>query len=130
MADAESENELSGDEIVDDVGGFDLININRIDRNELERQWLNLVGDSDDEEEFEGFEAADIYQHREFDNWRKTINPRNIHEFEERVNSFLSILLMLIRSNPPTSSTISSPDNSFSLSASAILSTNFYFSLR
>jgi hypothetical protein len=29
--------------------------------------------------------AADIYQHREFDNWRKTINPRNIHEFEERV---------------------------------------------
>lgn len=76
MADAESENELSGDEIVDDVGGFDLININRIDRNELERQWLNLVGDSDDEEEFEGFEAADIYQHREFDNWRKTINPR------------------------------------------------------
>jgi hypothetical protein len=52
----------------------------RIDRNELERQWLNLVGDSDDEEEFEGFEAADIYQHREFDNWRKTINPRNIHE--------------------------------------------------
>ena len=36
MADAESENELSGDEIVDDVGGFDLININRIDRNELE----------------------------------------------------------------------------------------------
>jgi hypothetical protein len=66
MADAKSENELSGDEIVDDVGGFDLININRIDGNELERQWLNLVGDSDDEEEFE---AADIYQHREFDNW-------------------------------------------------------------
>jgi hypothetical protein len=43
MADAECENELSGDEIVDDVGRFDLININRIDGNELERQWLKLV---------------------------------------------------------------------------------------
>ena len=27
----------------------------------LERQWRNLVGDSDDKEIFEGFEPADIY---------------------------------------------------------------------
>ena len=44
MADADSENQFS-----DDVGGCDLININRVDRNELERQWLNLVDVSDDE---------------------------------------------------------------------------------
>ena len=30
-------------------------------------------------------EAANIYEQREFDTWRKTINLRNIHEFEERV---------------------------------------------
>jgi hypothetical protein len=64
MVDTDNKNEFSGDEMIDDVGGFDLININRIDRNELERQWLNLVGDSDDEE---GFVAADIYKQREFD---------------------------------------------------------------
>jgi hypothetical protein len=63
--------------IVDDVGGFDLININRIDGNELERQWLNLVGDSDDEEEFEGFEASDIYQHREFANFITSMRMRS-----------------------------------------------------
>lgn len=82
MVDTDNKNEFSGDEMIDDVGGFDLININRIDRNELERQWLNLVGDSDDEE---GFVAAYIYKQREFDTLRKTINLRNIHEFEERV---------------------------------------------
>jgi hypothetical protein len=64
MVDTDNKNEFSGDEMIADVGGFDLININRIDRNELERQWLNLVGDSDDEE---GFVAADIYKQREFD---------------------------------------------------------------
>lgn len=45
MADADSENQFSGDEIFDDVGGCDLININRVDRNELETM-ANLVGDS------------------------------------------------------------------------------------
>jgi len=43
------------------------------------------VGDSDDEEEFEGFEPADIYVDKTFDTWRKTENQRNIHEFEERI---------------------------------------------
>ena len=47
MADADGENQFSGDEMFDDVGGCDLININRVDRNELQRQWLNLVVDSD-----------------------------------------------------------------------------------
>lgn len=49
----------------------------------LERQWRNLVGDSDDKEIFEGFEPADIYVDKTFDTWRKTENHRNIHEFEE-----------------------------------------------
>ena len=43
------------------------------------------MGDSDDEQEFEGFEPADIYVDKTFDTWRKTENQRNIHEFEERV---------------------------------------------
>jgi hypothetical protein len=55
MAEDGSENELSGDEIIDEIGEFDFININRNERNELERQWRNLMKDSDDEEEFEGF---------------------------------------------------------------------------
>ena len=49
----------------------------------LERQWRNLVEDSDDKEIFEGFEPADIYVDKTFDTWRKTENHRNIHEFEE-----------------------------------------------
>lgn len=40
---------------------------------------------SDDEEEFDGFVATDIYEKREFDTWRKTINLRTFHEFEEQV---------------------------------------------
>lgn len=47
----DSENELSGDEIIDNVGQFDLINVNQADWNELERQWRNIVGDSDDEDD-------------------------------------------------------------------------------
>ena len=43
------------------------------------------MGDSDDEEEFEGFEQVDIYVDKTFDTWTKTENQRNIHEFEERV---------------------------------------------
>ena len=85
MAEDGSENELSGDEIIDEIGEFDLIYINWNERNELERQWRNLLGDSDDEEEFEGFEPADIYVDKTFDTWRKIENQRNIHEFEERV---------------------------------------------
>lgn len=59
MADADSENELSDDEILDDVGQFDLIDINNAERRELERQWQEIVGDSDDEAEFLGFEVND-----------------------------------------------------------------------
>jgi hypothetical protein len=33
----------------------------------LERQWRNLVGDSDDKEIFEGFEPVDIYVDKTFD---------------------------------------------------------------
>ena len=36
MVGTDNKNEFSGDEMIDDVGGLDLININRIDRNELE----------------------------------------------------------------------------------------------
>ena len=32
MADADGENQFSGDEMFDDVGEYDLININRVDR--------------------------------------------------------------------------------------------------
>jgi len=67
MAEDGSENKLSGDEIIDEIGEFDLIYINWNERNELERQWRNLLGDSDDEEEFEGFEPADIYVDKTFD---------------------------------------------------------------
>lgn len=87
MADAESDNDLSDDETLDNIGVFDLVNINREERIDLERQWHNLVGDSDDEEEFEGFEAADIYVDKTFDAWRRTENERNIHLFTERVGT-------------------------------------------
>ena len=35
MVGTDNNNEFSGDEMIDDVGGLNLININRIDRNEL-----------------------------------------------------------------------------------------------
>ncbi len=35
MAEDGSENELSGDEIIDEIGEFDLININRNEKNEF-----------------------------------------------------------------------------------------------
>lgn len=85
MADNQSEGELSGDEVIDNIGEFDLININANERNALERQWRDLVGDSDDDDEFEGFQAADVYADRNFDNWVKTETRRNIPEFSERV---------------------------------------------
>lgn len=85
MADNQSEGELSGDEVIDNIGEFDLININANERNALERQWRDLVGDSDDDDEFEGFQAADVYADRNFDNWVKTETQRNIPEFSERV---------------------------------------------
>lgn len=78
MAENESERELSGDEVIDNIGEFHLININANERNALEKQCRHLVGDSDDDDEFEGFEAADVYTDRNFDNWVKT-------EFSERV---------------------------------------------
>ena len=85
MADADSENDMSGDEMLDGVGEFDLLNINQVQRRNLEREWRDLVGDSDDEEEFEGFEPVDVYVNREFDNWRKVEVPRNIIDFDRRV---------------------------------------------
>jgi hypothetical protein len=38
MADNESEGELSGDEVIDNIGEFGLININANERNALGRQ--------------------------------------------------------------------------------------------
>ena len=85
MADSDSDNNLSEDEIIDNVGEFDLVNVNNAKRIELERQWQAIVGDSDEEDEFEGWTAADIYVDKTFDQWRKVENPRVLHNFNERV---------------------------------------------
>ena len=75
----DSESDLSGDEFNENVGAIDLVNVNARQRIELEamaqfswrqRQWHNLVGDSD-KDEFDGFEPADLYRDRQFTNWVK-----------------------------------------------------------
>ena len=83
MADSDNQSEFSGDEFSDDVGEFDLVNLNNRTRNDLERIWRNIVGDSDDE--VDGFNPEDAYVVPEFVNWDKTRNARQLHEFSERV---------------------------------------------
>ena len=62
MADSDDQSEFSGDELIDDVGEFDLVDVNNRTRNDLERIWRNIVGDSDDEDdEFDGFNPQDTY---------------------------------------------------------------------
>jgi hypothetical protein len=63
------------------IGEFDLVNLNNRTRNDLERIWRNIVGDSDDEDdEFDGFNPEDAYVVPEFVNWDKTRNARQLHE--------------------------------------------------
>ena len=77
--------ELSGDENFDDLGHFNLVNIPRNERADLERQVRDLVGQSDDESDFEGFEPEDAYEVPDFDDWEKVENYRNIVEFNEKM---------------------------------------------
>lgn len=79
-----SDSELSGDENVDDFGQLDIVDIPRRVQNDLERQFRQLVGDSDEESDFGGFEPEDIYEIPDFDNWEKEENDRTIVEFNER----------------------------------------------
>ena len=86
MTDSDNQSKFSGDEFSDDVGEFDLVNLNNRTRNDLERIWRNIVGDSDDEDdEFDGFNPEDAYVVPEFVNWDKTRNVRQLHAFSERV---------------------------------------------
>jgi hypothetical protein len=48
-----------------------LVNIPRNERADLERQVRDLVGQSDDESDFEGFEPEDAYEVPDFDDWEK-----------------------------------------------------------
>jgi hypothetical protein len=77
--------ELSGDENFDDLGHFNLVNIPRNERADLERQVRDLVGQSDDASDFERFEPEDAYEVPDFDDWEKVENYRNIVEFNERM---------------------------------------------
>ena len=65
------ESELLGDENVDDFGQLDIVDIPRRVQNDLERQFRQLVGNSDEESDFDGFEPGDIYEVPDFDNWGK-----------------------------------------------------------
>jgi hypothetical protein len=48
---------------------FDLVNLNNRTRNDLERIWRNIVGDSDNkDDEFDGFNPEDAYVVPEFVN--------------------------------------------------------------
>ena len=67
MADSDDQSEFSGNEFIDDVGEFDLVDVNNRTRTDLERLWRNIVGDSDDEDdEFDGFDPEDAYVVPEF----------------------------------------------------------------
>ena len=77
--------ELSGDENFHDLGHFNLVNIPRNERADLERQVRDLVGQSDDESDFERFEPEDAYQVPDFDDWEKVEKYRNIVEFNKRM---------------------------------------------
>ena len=78
------ESELLGDENVDDFGQLDIADIPRRVQNDLERQFRQLVGNSDEESDFDGFEPGDIYEVPDFDNWGKEENDQTIVEFNER----------------------------------------------
>ena len=80
VANESEESELSGNENFDDLGHFNLVNISRNERADLERQFRDLVGQSDDESDFEGFEPEDAYEVPDFDDWEKVENDRNIDE--------------------------------------------------
>lgn len=84
MTNESEESELSGDEDFDDLGHFNIVNVQRNERADLERQFRDLVGESDDESDFEGFEPEDSYEAKDFDDWEKVENGRNIVEFNER----------------------------------------------
>ena len=84
MADYDAESDLSGDEeMIDNVGNFDLVNIQGAERQRLEEAWRNLAGDSEDDDEFEGFEDVEAYRTPEFLDWAKTENQRDFHQFSE-----------------------------------------------
>ena len=80
MANESEESELSWDKNFDDLGHFNLVNIPRNERADLERQFRDLVGQSDDETDFEGIEPEDAYEVPDFDDWEKVENDRNIDE--------------------------------------------------
>ncbi|KAK3093822.1 hypothetical protein FSP39_020617 [Pinctada imbricata] len=85
MASDSEESDLSGDENFDDIGNFDLVNVNNDEQRRLERQFRAIVGDSSDSEsDFEGFEPEDAYRAPTFDTWTKNENPRNLTDFSER----------------------------------------------
>jgi hypothetical protein len=71
----------------DDLGHFNLVNIPSNERADLERHFRDLVGQNDDESDFEGFEPEDAYEVPDFDDWEKVENDRNIVEFNERTGS-------------------------------------------
>jgi len=86
MADSDDQSEFSGNEFIDDVGEFDLVDVNNRTRNDSERLWRNIVGDSDyEDDEFGGFNPEDAYVVPEFVNWDKMRNVRQLHVFSERV---------------------------------------------
>ena len=62
MADSDGESDLSGDENLDNVGDFDLIDVQQEDRERLERAWYNVMGESDEEDEFPGFDPTEAYE--------------------------------------------------------------------
>ena len=76
MADSDGESDLSGDENLDNVGDFDLIDVQQEDRERLERAWYNVMGESDEEDEFPGFDPTEAYETPAFVDWAKTENPQ------------------------------------------------------
>jgi len=78
----ESESDLSGDELFDDIGAFDTINVTNEQRKILERQWRRLAGESDEENDFEGFQVSDVYVTPTFERWINTEVSRNVKTFE------------------------------------------------
>ncbi len=52
MADSYDESELSGDEIIENISDFELVKINKEEREHIQQEWCDIVGDSDNDEEF------------------------------------------------------------------------------
>ena len=59
MSTYSDESDLSGDETLDDIGNFDIVNLPREEINNRERQFGTLPGSSDEIQIFEGFEPED-----------------------------------------------------------------------